>query len=145
MSKHTPAPWVGDEHGYVWALGGQMTLCVIRGWGHLTGAGAMNLSFEGAIEIQEANKRLICAAPEMLEALQCQRDLEQEAVCTLTATKAKIIEKWLPRLDEHFPMFGAGNCRKYHTATSRRTHDAFQSLPAILRGKAITKALGEDV
>lgn len=76
MTKHTPAPWVGDKHGYVWAEGGQMPICTIRGWGYLTGAGAKYLSQEEAIAIQDANMRLICAAPEMLEALKAWRAVE---------------------------------------------------------------------
>lgn len=52
---------VGDE-GY--------KICDIRGWGHLTGGGALNLPHDEAVAIQKANGALIAAAPEMLEALE---------------------------------------------------------------------------
>lgn len=46
-----------------------MKICDIRGWGHLTGSGALHLPEAEAIAIQEANGRLIAAAPELLDAL----------------------------------------------------------------------------
>ncbi len=65
--KHTPGPWKDDEMAcYVFA--GNMMVCQIRGWGHLTGRGALNLPEDKAIEIQKANGRLIAAAPDLLEA-----------------------------------------------------------------------------
>ena len=71
----TPGPWkvsyraldVGvddDVHGYA-------KLFDIRGWGYLTGKGqALGLDCEEATKIQHANAHLICAAPDMYEALQ---------------------------------------------------------------------------
>ena len=47
----------------------QMKICDIRGWGYLTGAGAMHLSDEEGKAVHVANARLIAAAPDMLEAL----------------------------------------------------------------------------
>lgn len=72
MSKHTDGPWLLDANGYfVWTTtpAGLMKLCDIRGWGHLTGRNAMNLTDEEAIRIQRANGELIAAAPKMLEEL----------------------------------------------------------------------------
>lgn len=73
---HTPGPWratspmgtwietVGDPYGH-----GVMHIADVRGWGHLTGAGACSYGEPKAIAIQEANARLIAAAPELLAAL----------------------------------------------------------------------------
>lgn len=68
MSKHTPAPWrVGFSSFTVEA--GSMKICDIRGWGHLTGTGGLNLPHDKAKEVQDANADLIAAAPELLSAL----------------------------------------------------------------------------
>jgi len=139
MSKHTPAPWVGDNHGYVWAENGQMTICTIRGWGHLTGVGAMNLFVTDAIEIQDANQRLICAAPELLEALQCQADYEMYMRVNL-GSQIEICAKWLPRIEELFP-----KNESPRQACSAWARHEFAMLPELLRRKALAKALGEDV
>lgn len=62
MSKHTPGPWLRDGR-FVYALNEH-------------GINAMSLSLPPGIghyddkETQEANARLIAAAPELLEALQ---------------------------------------------------------------------------
>jgi hypothetical protein len=74
QAKHTPGPWsvdprslhvsAEDEKGY-------MRIADVRGWGHLTGKGIGGWAYSDdmAIGIQEANARLIAAAPEMYEAL----------------------------------------------------------------------------
>lgn len=73
MSKHTPGPWrLNDTFKskvFAQTEKGLMTICDIRGWGHLTGVGGFHLSDDRAIEIQDANAGLIAAAPELLEAL----------------------------------------------------------------------------
>lgn len=74
-APHTPGPWaaddlslhvttVGDPYGY-----GPMMIANVRGWGHLTGRGACSLDDDAAIAIQQANARLMAAAPELLAAL----------------------------------------------------------------------------
>lgn len=64
--KHTPGPWrVGYAAFCVDA--GPMKICDIRGWGHLTGTGGLNLPPEKAKAIQVANANLISAAPELLQ------------------------------------------------------------------------------
>jgi len=76
-TKHTPGPWTADTNprmATVWAKTqkGDMRICDIRGWGHLTGVGALNLPSDKAVEIQDANTNLIAAAPDLLEA--CKRN-----------------------------------------------------------------------
>ena len=67
MSKFTEGKWTADDYGeYVFAHGNDMMICQMRGWAYLKGKG---LSGEEAIEVQEANARLIAAAPEMYEML----------------------------------------------------------------------------
>lgn len=53
---------------------GNMKICDLRGWGHLTGIGGMNLPEDKAAEIQDANARLIAAAPDLLAACETALD-----------------------------------------------------------------------
>lgn len=48
---------------------GQMVIADVRGWGHLIGVGACNLSSADAAEIQDANGRLLAGAREMYDLL----------------------------------------------------------------------------
>ncbi len=74
-TKHTPGPWAVGYRAYdVTACGGQMKICDIRGWGYLTGLGALALPAEQATEIQYANARLIAAAPDLLTELEKAED-----------------------------------------------------------------------
>ena len=76
MSQHTPGPWhVGEapyETGIIYSepdrTGGPMKVAECRGWGHLTGGGALGLPSDQAAQIQDANARLIAAAPQLLRA-----------------------------------------------------------------------------
>lgn len=72
-TKHTPSPWTADlsVSPTIWGKtkAGMMKIADIRGWGHLIGTGGLNLPEKEAIEIQEANARLMAAAPELLNAL----------------------------------------------------------------------------
>ena len=45
-----------------------MKICDVRGWGYLTGGGALGLPHDQALAIQEANARLIAAAPDLYTA-----------------------------------------------------------------------------
>jgi hypothetical protein len=47
-----------------------MMVAGIRGWGHLTGKGAMGLPESEAVMIQVANSHLIAAAPDLLRELE---------------------------------------------------------------------------
>ncbi len=46
-----------------------MHVADVRGWGHLTGSGSLALAEHQAVAIQNANARLIAAAPELLASL----------------------------------------------------------------------------
>lgn len=66
----TPAPWQAEMHGQnVLACDQQMMICNVRGWGYLTGTGGLNLPEAEAVKIQDANVRLIAAAPSLYEAV----------------------------------------------------------------------------
>jgi len=68
--RGTPGPWTyANDMGCPMVWAGNMRICDVRGWGHLTGVGALNLPEKTAAEIQDANGRLITAAPDLLEAL----------------------------------------------------------------------------
>ena len=63
MSRFTSGKWTTDDYGgYVFAHGADMMICQMRGAGYLRSKG---VSEEGIIAIQDANARLIAAAPEM--------------------------------------------------------------------------------
>lgn len=71
----TRGPWAADPvtpGTYVWAGKPEdgAAVCLIRGWGHLTGGGGLGLSNEDAVSIQAANATLIAAAPDLYEALE---------------------------------------------------------------------------
>lgn len=71
--KHTPGPWVFDwelSRHEVRACDGQMKIADVRGWGYLTGTGALNLPVDEATAIHEANGRLIATSPDLLDAAQ---------------------------------------------------------------------------
>lgn len=72
----TPGPWMVDEHcdTMIWTVGdpyghGRMRIADLRGWGHLSGQGACRFNEDKAAAIQDANGRLIAAAPDLLMVL----------------------------------------------------------------------------
>jgi hypothetical protein len=70
VEQVAPRPWVADEYGYINADGGKgMMVAMVRGWGHLTGTGALNLPPKEAAAIQDAYGRILAAAPDLLDAL----------------------------------------------------------------------------
>jgi hypothetical protein len=81
-NPHTPGPWWFDVGGNIWTRDapygrGEMMVGMVRGWGHLTGrGGGCAFAEDKAVAIQEANARLIAAAPELLAALKaCAKEL----------------------------------------------------------------------
>jgi hypothetical protein len=76
MSKHTPGPWLPSKFGFQVLTGDSWnTICTLRGgaeWGD--GRGKYEQEYEW--QNQEANARLIAAAPDMLDAL---REIEEWA------------------------------------------------------------------
>lgn len=71
MSKHTPGPWRYIQRGtQVWgkSVGGcqmiesEHLIADVCGWGHLQ-------YLPDGVEVQDANGRLIAAAPDLLESL----------------------------------------------------------------------------
>ena len=73
MSNYTPGPWKAETEYEcaVYAHNNQMKIADIRGYGYLTGKGlgGIGLPDEEAKKIQDANARLIAAAPEMKDRL----------------------------------------------------------------------------
>lgn len=73
MAEFTKGPWQysNDPLQAVWATtyAGEMMVCQLRGWGHLTGTAALKLPERESAAIQDANGRLVSAAPELYEAL----------------------------------------------------------------------------
>jgi hypothetical protein len=84
-AKFTMGPWMVDHTRIVTAVPvygkGEMHIADVRGWGFLTGRGSGALAMaEGlAIVIQDANARLIAAAPAMYTMLARFRDEPQKA------------------------------------------------------------------
>lgn len=73
--KWTKGPWEYDNRGSsVWQTEGKKDGCMVadvRGWGYLTGlASPGKVPEHEAIEIMDANGRLIAAAPELYAALE---------------------------------------------------------------------------
>lgn len=69
FSGHTKGPWTVAQHGFIiYALDNQMHVADVRGWGYLTGKGhgAIGLPYDDAVAVQDANARLIAAAPDLL-------------------------------------------------------------------------------
>lgn len=70
-ANHTSGPWEVEHIGPPRVVArdhlGQFPICDIRGWGHLTGKGhsALGLPHDQAAAIQDANARLIAAAPKL--------------------------------------------------------------------------------
>jgi hypothetical protein len=75
MSEHTPTPWRKDEYALsIYADNvpkGPMRVADLRGWGYLTGKGhgALGLSRDEGIAVQEANATFIVKAVNNHDAL----------------------------------------------------------------------------
>lgn len=70
---HDTKSWYADENaGIIWAGPNTINdgrICDMRGWGHLTGAGALNLDGDKAAAIQDARKAFIAHARADIPAL----------------------------------------------------------------------------
>jgi hypothetical protein len=73
-AKHTPGPWISSKFGFQVLTGDSWnTICELKGpaeWEDKRGS----YEQEYAGEIQQANARLIAAAPDLLEAIKRQAD-----------------------------------------------------------------------
>jgi hypothetical protein len=98
-SKHTPGPWTVGYHCYQVEAPKGMSICDIRGWGYLTGKGhgALGLPHDEAKEIQDANARLIAAAPEMLEAF---NKIKNESTAMCESIGDELLEYFIDRIIE---------------------------------------------
>lgn len=76
MSNHTPGPWEFDGISYIWSdmTEGKM-IAQVRGWGWLQKKGE-----EAGIAEQEANGRILAAAPEMYDELEVATKRPKEAL-----------------------------------------------------------------
>ena len=96
-AQHTPGPWrVAEPTGFIYAanpyIGHDMLVAQVRGWGHLTGTGGGGCAFDEdkAIAIQEANARLIAAAPDLLAALKEAENALADYIPTIEKTGASL-------------------------------------------------------
>lgn len=82
MSKYTPGPWNSSKFGFQVLTGDSWsTICELKGpaeWED--GRGSYEQEYEW--QIQQANARLIAAAPDLLEAVIASRALVSEAAQT---------------------------------------------------------------
>lgn len=80
MAEYIEGPWTLDPHTglIIYALGNQMRIADVRGWGYLTGKGhgALGLPHYQARAIQQANAALIASAP----ALKAENERLREAL-----------------------------------------------------------------
>lgn len=92
---HTTPPygttWIGSKNPYGHGL---MHIADVRGWGHLTGVGACNLSPEKAAEIQDATAAFIAAlSPDVVLALCRMADAQPQG---RTGQTCGTCRHWLP-------------------------------------------------
>ena len=62
-TSHTPGPWSYENEGQTVYVGEGQWIAQVRGWGWLQ-------KMKNGEAVQDANGRLIAAAPELLEALE---------------------------------------------------------------------------
>lgn len=95
MSEFTPGKWTADGYGcYVFAHGEDMMICNMRGDAYLRNHGQ---SDEEIIAVQDANARLIAAAPELYELVM--DELRGEAGGILSFAREAKIKAVLDRID----------------------------------------------
>jgi len=110
----TPGPWTSN-HPAQWIMAGDMHVAGVRGWGYLTGDGhgALGLTQDEAIVIQDANRHFIAAArdlvPAMADRLEAQEALLKEAMEALD-------ERDGGTHDEDCKVLRAGSRSRYRSA-----------------------------
>lgn len=98
MSKFTKGKWTADDFGvYVFAHGTDMMICQMRGEGYLRSK--EGLSDEEIIAVQEANARLIAAAPELYKMLKEELIPTSDYGGLLSLSRADKVHKLLARID----------------------------------------------
>jgi hypothetical protein len=130
MANFTPGPWHGQR--------GHQTP-YIRG---IFADGGNIVNFQGIARPTsaegQANALLMIASPDLLEAAECQEDLERYCSGN-SGTRIGIVAKWLHRIEELSPRENGSK----HEAHASWTQFDFCGIPEKMRRAAIAKAKGE--
>lgn len=88
----TKGPWGDGALRGVNIFAGNMNICDIRGWGHLTGSGGLRLSDDEAIRVQVANATFIAQARQDIPALLDELNAKDAELARIAADKAYLFQ-----------------------------------------------------